>query len=58
MAKTTANQNPVKAIETKGKRAAKEAAFNPWMERLTRIGYAVKGFLYVSIGFISIASAL
>src|ERR1041384_12429 len=28
------------------------------MERLTRLGYAVKGFLYVAIGFIAIASAL
>ena len=37
---------------------AKEAAFSPLMENLTRLGYAVKGFLYVAIGFIAIAGAL
>jgi len=58
MNKASTKQNPVKAVEREGKRAAKQAAYNPWMERLTRLGYAVKGFLYVAIGFIAIASAL
>jgi hypothetical protein len=57
MAKATANQD-LRSAEAKGKRMVKKAAFNPWMERLTRLGYAVKGFLYTAIGFIAIASAL
>ena len=58
MAKAMAKQDPVKGIKSEGKRVAKEAAFSPLMDRLTRLGYAVKGFLYVGIGMISIAGAL
>lgn len=58
MNKASAKQNPVKAVEQEGKKVAKQAVYNPWMERLTRLGYAVKGFLYVAIGFIAIAGAL
>lgn len=58
MAKATAKQDPVQSIKSEGKRAAKEAAFSPLMEELTRLGYAVKGFIYIAIGFISIAGAL
>lgn len=58
MNKANAKQNPVKSVEREGKKAAKQAVYNPWMERLTRLGYAVKGFLYIAIGFIAIASAL
>jgi len=58
MAKAIAEQNPVRSIQAEGKKVAKEAAFSPLMERLARLGYAVKGFLYVAIGFISIAGAL
>jgi hypothetical protein len=58
MAKSQAKTNPVRNIKVEGKKVAKQAAFNPWMERLTRLGYAVKGFLYAAIGIISIAGAL
>ncbi len=58
MAKAVAKQNPVKNIKTEAKKKAKEAAFSPLMDQLTRLGYAVKGFLYVGIGLISIAGAL
>lgn len=61
MAKATTTQGaqgPVKQVEQEGKKIAKQAAFNPWVERLTKLGYAVKGFLYIAIGFIAIASAL
>ncbi|MFT3891094.1 MAG: DUF1206 domain-containing protein [Anaerolineales bacterium] len=58
MAKAQAKTNPVREIKVEGKKVAKQAAFNPWMERLTRLGYAVKGFLYMAIGIISIAGAL
>lgn len=58
MAKAVAKQNPVQSMKAEGKKAVKEAAFSPLMERFARWGYAVKGFLYISIGFISIAGAL
>jgi len=58
MAKATVKQNSVREMKSDAKRAAREAAFSPLMERLARVGYGVKGFLYIAIGFISIASAL
>jgi hypothetical protein len=58
MAKVTAQEEPIKVVKKEGKKAMKKAAYNPLMDRLTRLGYAVKGFLYIAIGFISIAGAL
>ena len=58
MAKAQSERGPMKLIKKEGKKAVKEAAYSPLMDRLARLGYAVKGFLYVAIGFISIASAL
>ena len=56
MAKATAaaKQKPIKALKSQGKKVAN----SPIMERLTRLGYAIKGFLYVTIGFIAIGGAL
>jgi hypothetical protein len=62
MAKATPNtksiKNVPKDIKKEGTKAAKEAAYSPLMEKLMRLGYAVKGFLYVAIGLIAIAGAL
>ena len=58
MAKATMKQNSVREIKADAKKAAKDAAFSPLMERLARLGYGVKGFLYIAIGFISISGAL
>ena len=62
MAKATTKVDAIKSVpkdvQQEGKKAAKEAAFSPLMEKLMRLGYAVKGFLYVAIGFIAIMSAL
>src|SRR5512133_1825228 len=62
MAKVTPHVNSVKSvpkdIQKEGKKVAKDAAFSPLMEKLMRLGYAVKGFLYVAIGLIAIAGAL
>jgi hypothetical protein len=59
MSTTSVNkQNPVKRVQTKGKMAAKEVAYSPNMERLVRLGYAVKGFIYVAMGFIAFRGAL
>jgi len=60
MAKATIAK-PIKDLKKNGEKAVqevKQAATSPLMDRLTRLGYAVKGFLYVAIGFIAIASAL
>jgi hypothetical protein len=58
MAKAVSKQDPIKEIKKDGEKAIKDAAYSPLMDSLTRIGYAVKGFIYVAIGFIAIASAL
>jgi hypothetical protein len=65
MAKATAKDVSVETMKKNGEKAVKEvkqevkqAATSPLMDRLTRLGYAVKGFLYIAIGFIAIAGAL
>ena len=62
MAKATPTANSIKnvpkEIQNEGKKKAKEVAYSPWMEKLMRLGYGVKGFLYVAIGLIAIAGAL
>lgn len=55
---TTNAKQDVKKIEVKGKRAAKEAAYSPTMDRLARLGYGVKGIIYITMGFIAFRSAL
>ena len=54
MAKVIAKESPIKEIKKKGE----EAAFSPVMDLLTRWGYAVKGFIYIAIGFLAVAGAL
>jgi Domain of Unknown Function (DUF1206). len=51
-------QNSVKNIEAQGKRAAKDAAYSPTMERLARLGYGVKGLIYITMGLLAIQGAL
>lgn len=58
MAKATVKAGTLKEIKVEGEKIAKEAAYSPVMDVLTRWGYAVKGFLYVAIGFIAVAGAL
>jgi hypothetical protein len=48
----------MKNMEIKGKRAAKEAAYSPTMEKLTRLGYGIKGLIYITIGLLAIQGAL
>lgn len=60
MAKATAKAESIK-VKKQGEKVVKEmkeAVSSPLMETLTRLGYAVKGFLYVAIGFIAVSSAL
>lgn len=51
-------QNPVKKIGTEGKAAAKEVAYSPTMEKLTRLGYGIKGLIYITMGLLAIQGAL
>ncbi len=48
----------VNNIKAQGKRATKDAAYSPLMDRLTRLGYAVKGIIYITIGFIAFRGVL
>ncbi len=43
----------VNNIKTQGKKVTKDAAYSPLMDRLTRLGYGVKGIIYIMIGFIA-----
>jgi hypothetical protein len=52
------NQSPVENAKNEGTRAAKQAAYSPQMEILARIGYAVRGLMYVTIGAIALQAAL
>ncbi len=45
-------------VVDQGQRAAKQAAYSPLMDALARLGYAVRGVLYVVIGAISLQAAL
>ncbi len=57
---TTSNrrQSTADSIKDSGTRAAKQAAYSPVMEALARIGYAVRGLMYVAIGAISLQAAI
>jgi hypothetical protein len=50
MAKATTQKGLLKNTKSEGKKAAKEAAYSPLMERLTRLGYGIKGVIYILIG--------
>jgi hypothetical protein len=53
MATTNATQ-----IKSGMKRAANKAAYNPVMEALARVGYGVRGLIYIMMGFLSLSVAL
>ncbi len=60
MARTNTGNRPSPAdnIRNQGERVAKKAAYSPEMELLARIGYAVRGIMYVTIGAIALQAAL
>ncbi len=60
MARNTSYNRPSTAdnLRDQGERVARQAAYSPLMEVLARIGYAVRGILYVTIGAISLQAAL
>jgi hypothetical protein len=58
MARTKTLKGSVNNAKAEGKQAAKKAAYSPTMDRLARLGYAVKGLIYIIIGLLAIQSAL
>ena len=53
----TTRRSTAENIKDDGERAAKKAAYSPLMEALTRLGYAVRGVIYVTIGAIALQAA-
>jgi hypothetical protein len=41
-------------VKGEARRAGHKAAFNPLMESLTRLGYGVRGFIYITIGMLAL----
>ncbi len=58
MARTKTLKGSVNSVKADGKQAAKKAAYSPTMDRLTRLGYAIKGLIYIIIGLLAIQGAL
>ena len=60
MARTTTSRRPSAAdnLKDQGERTAMKAAYSPAMELLARVGYAVRGVLYVTIGAIALQAAI
>lgn len=58
MARTKTIKGSVNSVKTEGKNAAKKAAYSPTMDRLARLGYAIKGLIYITIGLLAIQGAL
>ena len=52
--KTSSMQN----LKNRGERSAQKAAFSPLMEILTRIGYGVRGLIYITMGILAVDVAL
>ncbi len=48
----------VNSAKAQGKRMTKDAAYSPLMDRLARLGYAVKGIIYITIGLIAFRGVL
>jgi hypothetical protein len=45
-------------IKSDVRRTAKKAAYSPVMEALERVGYGVRGFIYITMGLLSLSVAL
>ena len=55
---STRKQSTADNIKADSKRAATKAAYSPLMDALARLGYAVRGVMYVAIGSIALQAAL
>ncbi len=50
--------NSTIGVKADVKRAGQKAAFNPLMEALTRLGYGVRGLIYITMGLLAVQVAL
>jgi hypothetical protein len=50
--------SPTDDIKAQGARAAKKAAYSPMMMALARLGYGVRGLMYITIGAIALQAAI
>ena len=57
-AKSRQKQSAPASMAADGTRAAKKAAYSPAMEFLARLGYGVRGLMYVAIGAIALQAAI
>lgn len=48
----------VRQVTDQAEQAARQAAANPWVERLARLGFVAKGIVYITIGALAIQAAL
>ena len=51
------NSSRNRAIKTEVKSAAKEAAFSPLMQTLARLGFGVRGLIYITMGILAVSVA-
>ena len=51
------NSTEIKAVGKDVEKTAKKAAFSPLMEILTRIGYGVRGLIYITMGVLAVQVA-
>lgn len=52
------NNNNINVAKTHVENTAKKAAYNPLMEALTRLGYSVRGLIYITMGILALNVAL
>jgi len=54
MSATNGNQGSTGSIKAEVKNAGQKAAFSPLMEALTRVGYGVRGLIYITMGLLAL----
>ena len=58
MSATQSKAASIRNFKESGEKKAQKAAFNPVMETLTRIGYGVRGLIYITMGLLAVQVAL
>lgn len=53
-----AEANKLKEVKRQGEDAAEKAARSPWTARLVRLGFAVRGLLYILVGILAVEVAV
>ena len=58
MSVTQTETSSMQNLKNRGETSAQKAAFSPLMEILTRIGYGVRGLIYITMGILAVDVAL